>query len=58
MIEADKYYETMTYGETRTALAKAAEDLKARFEAGESVVELVHGRSRLIDELLVRLWKD
>jgi len=48
----------MTYGSTRAALAKAGEDLKARFLAGESVVELVHARSRLIDDLLVQLWAD
>jgi len=48
----------MTYGPTRDALAKAGEDLKARFSAGESVVELVHARSGLIDKLLVRLWND
>jgi len=48
----------MIYGATRDALAKAAEDLKARFLAGESVVELVHARSRLIDDLLVQLWDD
>ena len=48
----------MTYGPTRDALAKAGEDLKARFEAGDSVVDLVHARSGLIDGLLVRLWND
>jgi [protein-PII] uridylyltransferase len=48
----------MTYGSTRDALAKAGEDLKARFEAGDSVVDLVHARSGLIDDLLVRLWND
>jgi len=47
----------MTYGPIRDALAKAADDLKARFEAGESVVELVHARARQIDELLVQLWE-
>lgn len=48
----------MTYGPIRDTLAKAGEDLKARFEAGESVVDLVHARSRLIDDLLVQLWKE
>ncbi len=48
----------MTYGPIRDALATAGDDLKARFEAGESVVELVHARSRLIDELLLRLWNE
>jgi [protein-PII] uridylyltransferase len=48
----------MTYGSARDALAKAGEDLKARFKAGESVVELVHARARSIDDLLVRLWEE
>jgi len=48
----------MTYGPIRDALAKAGDDLKPRFEAGESVVALVHARSALIDELLIELWKD
>jgi len=47
----------MTYGPIRDAIAKAGDDLKARFEAGESVVELVHARARQIDELLVKLWE-
>jgi len=46
----------MTYNDHRAALAKADADLKQRFEAGESVVELVHARSRTIDELLLKLW--
>ncbi len=48
----------MTYGRIRDELAAARGDLKARFEAGESVVELVHARSRLIDELLIKLWHE
>jgi [protein-PII] uridylyltransferase len=48
----------MSYGPIRDTLAKAADDLKARFEAGESVVELVHARARQIDELLVQLWEE
>ncbi len=48
----------MTYGPIRDALAKAGEELTARFEAGESVVDLVHARSELIDQMLVRLWND
>ncbi len=48
----------MTYGPIRDALATAGEDLKARFEAGESVVELVHARSKQIDDLLIQLWND
>jgi [protein-PII] uridylyltransferase len=48
----------MTYGPIRDALARAGDDLKARFEAGESVVALVHARAEQIDELLIKLWND
>ena len=48
----------MSYIAIRDSLASAGEDLKARFEAGESVVDLVHARSALIDDLLVRLWNE
>jgi len=48
----------MTYGSIRDALAAAGEDLKKRFEAGESVVELVKARAELIDDLLIQLWND
>jgi [protein-PII] uridylyltransferase len=48
----------MTYGPIRDALAIAGENLTARFEAGESVVDLVHARAKLIDELLIELWND
>jgi [protein-PII] uridylyltransferase len=41
----------------REALAAAAENLSARFLAGESVGNLVRRRSDLIDYLLVRLWR-
>ena len=47
----------MTYGDYRAALAEAGDDLKARFEAGESVVDLVHARAAVIDTLLVDLWQ-
>ena len=46
----------MVYGETRAALAAASEDLKTRFVAGESVVDLVHARAKTIDDLLIGLW--
>lgn len=49
---------TMSYSTVRQSLAAASENLKARFTAGESVVDLVHARSALIDDLLVRLWND
>jgi [protein-PII] uridylyltransferase len=45
-----------SYKKIRAALAAAGEDLKARFEAGESVVELVHARAAVIDEQLRNLW--
>ena len=48
----------MTYRQIRDALARAGDDLKARFEAGESVVALVHARAQQIDELLIKLWND
>ena len=48
----------MSYAAIRESLATASEELKRRFEAGESVVDLVHARSALIDDLLVRLWND
>jgi [protein-PII] uridylyltransferase len=42
----------------RDELIAAGDDLRHRFEAGESVVDLVHARSLQIDELLIRLWND
>jgi [protein-PII] uridylyltransferase len=48
----------MSYAAIRESLATASEALNARFEAGESVVDLVHARSAIIDDLLVRLWND
>jgi [protein-PII] uridylyltransferase len=48
----------MTYVAIRDALTKAGDDLKSRFESGDSVVDLVHARSALVDELMIRLWND
>ena len=48
----------MTYGKTREELLIAGEDLRERFEAGESVVNLVHARAGIVDEILVRLWNE
>lgn len=48
----------MSYNEIRESLAAAGEDLRARFEAGESVVELVHARATTIDAALIGLWSD
>jgi [protein-PII] uridylyltransferase len=44
--------------EVRARLNAFATELKARFEAGESVVELVHERARNIDESLIDLWRE
>jgi len=49
---------SISYGEIRAALAASGDDLKARFEAGESVVELVHARAAVIDEQLIKLWRE
>jgi [protein-PII] uridylyltransferase len=46
----------MSYEDVRQTLAEADKHLKARFEAGESVVALVHARAELIDEQLLQLW--
>jgi [protein-PII] uridylyltransferase len=48
----------MSYSELRDSLAAAGEDLRARFEQGESVVDLVHARATLIDKALIGLWRD
>ena len=44
-------------GSSRTALELASENVKERFLAGESVIELVHLRAAVVDHLLVHLWK-
>ena len=46
-----------TAGNSRTALELAGENIKERFLAGESVVNLVHLRAAVVDELLVFLWR-
>jgi [protein-PII] uridylyltransferase len=46
-----------THADRRAALAAADEDLKQRFLAGESVVDLVHDRARAVDEALADLWR-
>ena len=48
----------MGYAELRESLANAGEDLRARFLAGESVVDLVHARAALIDDVLIGLWRE
>ncbi|MBT8093086.1 MAG: [protein-PII] uridylyltransferase, partial [Gammaproteobacteria bacterium] len=50
--------QTKAHTEVRARLGALATDLKARFEAGESVVELVHERARIIDQVLIGLWKE
>ena len=44
-------------GSSRAALDAASDNIKQRFLAGESVVDLVHLRAAVIDELLVHLWR-
>ncbi len=46
----------MSYSALRESLATAGEDLRVRFEQGESVVDLVHARAALIDDALLGLW--
>ena len=50
-------HNSTSYAEIRAALAASHDDLKTRFEAGESVIDLVHARAAVIDEQLVRLWR-
>ncbi|MBT8102187.1 MAG: [protein-PII] uridylyltransferase [Gammaproteobacteria bacterium] len=47
---------SISYSTIRETLAAAGDDLKARFEAGESVVDLVHARATVIDSQLCKLW--
>ena len=44
-------------GSSRKALEKAGANIRERFLAGESVVDLVHLRAAVVDELLVHLWR-
>ena len=44
-------------GASRRALENASSNIRERFLAGESVVDLVHLRAAVIDELLIRLWR-
>jgi len=44
-------------GNSRAALEAASDNIKERFLAGESVVNLVHLRAAVIDHLLVYLWR-
>jgi len=48
----------MTYADIRESLAAAGERIRARFEAGQSVVELVQERARVIDEVMCRLFDE
>ena len=50
------FRETLSAG-SRTALAAADDNLRARFIAGESVVDLVHLRAAVVDQLLLHLWR-
>jgi [protein-PII] uridylyltransferase len=44
-------------GASRRALENASDNIRDRFLAGESVVDLVHLRAAVMDELLVHLWR-
>jgi len=44
-------------GNSRMALGLASDNIKERFVAGDSVVDLVHLRAAVVDELLVHLWR-
>jgi [protein-PII] uridylyltransferase len=46
-----------THANSRASLAAIDADLKARFLAGDSVVDLVHARAEAIDSLLRGLWQ-
>ena len=48
----------MVYTKLRESLASAADALRARFLAGESVVDLVHARAALIDAAVIELWRE
>ncbi len=47
-----------SHAEIRARLGDFAAGLLARFEAGESVVDMVHERAALIDEILIELWQE
>ena len=48
----------MTYSDIRKSLADAREAIRARFEAGESVVALVDERAHVIDGVMRRLFDE
>lgn len=48
----------MSYDSIRESLEASGEDLRARFLAGDSVVDLVHSRAGLIDDVLTGLWRE
>jgi [protein-PII] uridylyltransferase len=48
----------MSYSAIRESLVAAGAELRARFEAGESVVDLVHARASFLDGILVELWRE
>ena len=50
-------FNSISYGEIRAELAASGDDLISRFQAGESVVELVHARAAVIDKQLIKLWQ-
>ena len=46
-----------THVKNRATLGAADDELKRRFLAGDSVVDLVHERADIVDGLLVNLWQ-
>ena len=50
--------ETITSAGPRAALKAANANIKQRFLDGESVVDLVHRQSDVVDALLCRLWRE
>ena len=48
----------MGYDDIRESLEASGEDLRRRFLDGEPVVELVRRRAALIDDVLIRLWRE
>jgi [protein-PII] uridylyltransferase len=48
----------MSYKAIRESLAASGKDLRQRFADGDPVVDLVHARAGLIDEILLGLWRE
>ena len=53
----ERLADCLARGDCREALASVAEQLEARFRAGESVVTLVQHRAEFVDTVLIHLWQ-